>query len=437
MLVAFEVENWGSFRNTARLSLQASRERFNSDKSAKLSSMYGTTKILPVAAIYGANASGKSTLLEGLSVLRNIVVAGLPINQVLPVKPFKLDEESRNKPCRFKVEALIDGLIYEYEVSLKRADVVFESLFIRRTKNKELIFSRNSEIYNFGVKYRTHRIQLISENTRPNQLFLHNSVSQNASEFRPMYDWFNNSLIVLGANAQYKQYSRMLLQPDFLDFVNQKLRRYNTGIEGVVLEPIPREIIPAPQELIDDMVNSSTEDSQIDLQLRVNRPDFKGPEIFIIQVKDGKVETFKIKALHKCKDGSEQRFELYEESVGTQNLIEMLPVFFDLAASKGTEKIYLIDEFGKSFHSALTIDLICQHLNECSADTRCQLIFSTHDLVLMGEKILRRDELWFCEKDGNGESTLRCIGNHPGLRGDLDLLKNYQRGVLGGWPQFN
>ena len=106
-------------------------------------------------------------------------------------------------------------------------------------------------------------------------------------------------------------------------------------------------------------------------------------------------------------------FELNEESSGTQRLIELLPLFFDMAAlqddSEPSGRVYLVDELDKNFHSALTIDLIKEYLQTCNARTRHQLIFTTHDLMLMDAECLRKDEMWFCEKGQDGEAKLKAL----------------------------
>lgn len=438
MLISFSVKNWRAFKDWTTLSMRASREKTDFDKLAKLPPMYGTTKVLPAAAIYGANASGKTSLLEALALLKKLVVEGIGVTQLIPVEPFRLDKESRGLPTSFKIEALISNLIYVYSLSCTRSDVVEEKLFICRTRTDQLVFSRVGDKVEFGSKFGEERFALIAENTRPNQLFLHNAIAQNANAFRPLFDWFDKSLTILGADVQYEHYSQMLLRPDFLDFVNSRLRRYNTGAVQIDLVPTGRDSIPVPSDLIDDFINSVPDGGEGTLQIRISRPG--GPEIFIVQIQNGEPDYCKVKTVHSSSSGDRITFDLADESKGTQKLIELLPLFFDLAAREGSrmpcERVYLVDEMDGSFHSALTIDLIEKYLEGCSSETRNQLIFTTHDLVLMEEHILRRDELWTCEKDEFGESTTRCMGNHPGVRADSDLLKNYRAGLLGGYPSF-
>ena len=270
MLITFAVKNWRTFKDWATLSMRASREKTDSEKSAKLPPKYGTTKILPVAAIYGANASGKSSLMDALALIQRLVVKGNAVTQMIPVEPFRLDKESKRTPTSFKMEVLIDELIYVYELSCTRADVVREKLTIRRTRTDQLVFIRNGDEIVFGTKFDGERVRLIAENTRSNQLFLHNAVAQNAEFFRPLFDWFDKSLTILGTDAEYSRYSQMLLRPDFLNFVNDRLRRYNTGAAQIDLAPVAQDSVPVPPGVIEEFVNSVPEGKEANLQIRFN-----------------------------------------------------------------------------------------------------------------------------------------------------------------------
>lgn len=438
MLITFAVKNWRAFKGWTILSMRASREKADSERLAKLPSRYGTMKVLPATAIYGANASGKSSLMDALALVQKLVVKGNAVTQMIPVEPFRLDKESKSAPTSFKIEVLIDELIYVYELSCTRADVIREKLVIRRTRTDQLVFERNSDGVVFGKRFDGERVRLVAENTRSNQLFLHNAVAQNADAFRPLFDWFDKSLTIIGADAEYSQYSQMLLRPDFLSFVNERLRRYNTGAVQIDLAPIVQDSVPVPAGVIEEFVNSVPEGKEANLQIRSGGPG--GSEIFIIRVCNGESTCSKVKTVHFTDKGERVTFDLSDESRGTQKLIELLPLFFDLAADKDNrvpyERVYLVDEMGGNFHSALTIDLVRKYLECCNENTRNQLIFSTHDLIFMTERVLRRDALWVCEKNSAGVSTTKCVGGHPGIRADTDLLKNYRNGLFGGYPTF-
>lgn len=442
MLISFTLKNWRAFKNETVFSMRASKERFNSEKSAKLTARYGGTKILPLAAIYGANASGKSSVIEALGFIKSMVMFGTQVNQTISIAPHRLDSALASSPSEFKVEFLSDGLIYRYEISLSKTSVMYEALYIERSRGgAEALFVRTSECIKLGAKVNSERNRLIAENTRANQLYLHNAVSQNASDFLPAFNWFANTLEVLGIDSEYEQYSKMLLRQDFLEFVNRKLRRYNTGIESIIPEPIAQGASPIPQGILEQMLSTMPVDAEdFTIQVRANTPNSRGPEIYLVRVKkDQEPEVSKVALQHKRADGSLTTFELSDESKGTQRLIELLPLFFDMAKDTGTDsqsKVYLVDELDRSYHSALTADLIQEYLAGCSDSSFNQLIFTTHDLLLMDKEILRKDELWFCQKNEQGAAELICLGNQKGVRSDADILKNYLEGKLCGYPRF-
>ena len=130
MLVSLTVQNWKSFKNETLFTMMSTKERKDSVSLAKLPPMYNSRKILPVAAVYGANASGKTTIMEALSLLKRLVVFGLQVDQAIPVEGYRLDPALFRKPSRFTVEFLRSDLIYRYDITLSRAFVEREVLSI-------------------------------------------------------------------------------------------------------------------------------------------------------------------------------------------------------------------------------------------------------------------------------------------------------------------
>lgn len=440
MLSFFSVKNWGAFKERSAISMRAGRERFANERCAKLPPMYKGMRLLPVASIYGPNASGKSTILDALSFVRHLVVTGTQVNQPVGIDPFRLAPDSKGAPSVFEIEVFTDGLLYRYELSLGRFEVERERLAVKRTRSEHLIYSRVGREIEFGSKYNSARHRLIAENTRDNDLFLHNAITQNADAFSPLYNWFNDALTVLGADARFNRHSAMLMRADYLEFVNKCLKRYQTGVESVVAVDIPFESIPAPEGFLSEMIASTPIDGDVLFQVRINSEGSLGSDIYIVHSRHGEKPTAaKVKLQHRASNDEIVQFDLKNESQGTRRLLELLPLFFEMATlpDEGSERVYLVDELDKSFHTALTADLIRTHISSCSEHTRRQLIFTTHDLVLMDEGLFRKDEMWFCEKSRNGEARVSCLASHPDVRSDTDLLKNYRSGKFCGYPAFD
>jgi len=134
-------------------------------------------------------------------------------------------------------------------------------------------------------------------------------------------------------------------------------------------------------------------------------------------------------------EGNAVAFETTEESDGTLHLLDLCPLFYELA-SPTSRKVYIIDELDRSMHALLTIALLQDHLATRSIDTRTQLIFTTHDMMLMTQEIFRRDEMWLLERGPNGETQVECLADYKDVRYDKDVRKAYLQGRFSGVPHL-
>ena len=435
MLYSFEVTNWRSFRDKARIQFHASREQRFSKRLAKLPPRYGKTRVLPTAAVFGLNAAGKTAFFDALAFLQRLVTSGTEIDRAIPREPYRLDPACLALPTTINVQMVIDDLMYTYGIQVDNSRVLRESLSVQRSRSNEMIFDRNEQAVSFGKSFRSARNTFIAEGTRANQLFLHNAIAQNANEFRPVYDWFAKSLIVIGTDSTFTSHSRMLVRRDYQEYINERLARYNVGIASIALkECMLSEIPEVTPEDIHGFIKDIGDEGTASLQLTVYTKQ-RGTEIYFVDVDQGEVRYSKMQLMHQSTTGKLIPFELDDESKGTQRLIELLPLFFDLESREHhsvSERVYIVDEISSGFHTSMTSDLICGALAKCTAATRKQLIFTTHDLLLMDERLLRHDEMWVCDKTAEGISSLACIGSQPGTRTDSRALRDYRRGLFGG-----
>lgn len=143
----------------------------------------------------------------------------------------------------------------------------------------------------------------------------------------------------------------------------------------------------------------------------------------------------KLVAKHVGEDGREIRFDLANESDGTQRVIDLLPAFLDVVNAE-LPKTYVIDEVDRSLHHLLTHALISSYLASCTKGTRNQLLMTTHDALLMDQDLFRRDEMWVTERKPDGSSTLVAFSDYHDVRYDKDLRKSYLQGRLGGVPHL-
>jgi AAA15 family ATPase/GTPase len=124
-----------------------------------------------------------------------------------------------------------------------------------------------------------------------------------------------------------------------------------------------------------------------------------------------------------------------QESDGSRRVIDLLPAFLDMAAAQSS-RVYVVDELDRSLHTLLTRQLLAGYLAACSPETRSQLLFTTHDVLLMDQKLMRRDEMWVTERDAEGGSSLFSFSEYKDVRYDKDIRRSYLQGRMGGVPRI-
>ena len=146
----------------------------------------------------------------------------------------------------------------------------------------------------------------------------------------------------------------------------------------------------------------------------------------------------RMRTLHMGPDGKKHSFGLGMESSGTQRLMGLLPMLFDLQNEDGAagSKVYIVDELDRCLHTMLTARLIEDFLTTCNEKTRKQLLFTTHDLLLMDQSLMRRDEMYIAQRGTDGCSELVGLAEFEGIRFDKDLIRSYLDGRFGGIPML-
>ncbi len=274
--------------------------------------------------------------------------------------------------------------MYEFGFVVDAKSVREEWLLEVMATTERLLYRRRDGRIEFGSAHANDAFLAFAfRGTRDNQLFLTNSVSQKVDHFKPVHDWFRDRLVFVSPDATF---GRMDLfvgdDPARTRGMDLMLARLDTGIVHLKGESLHRVVTQ-----------------------------------------------------HRHEDGSLTRFELAHESDGTIRIIDLLPAFLDLA-DPATARIYVIDELDRSLHTLLTRRLLEMFLSASGPDTRGQLLFTTHDALLMDQSLLRRDEMWVTERNDRGESTLMSFSEYKDVRYDKDIRKSYLQGRLGGVPRM-
>lgn len=437
MLLYFSVSNWGMIRDELNFSMVAEREQAHSGRLYPLSKF--KRRVLPVAAIYGANASGKSTLIEALRFAQMYVLIG-PRNRTdrIARKFYRLDRSFQNKPTDFSFVFEVDEDVFEYRFSVNDERVVTEELKQILSNDEKVIFSRNENglvEMNEPLKSSTNAKAYI-EGCSSNKLYVTNLINQGNTALSFVNQWFENIRIltpdqIFGAFNYYATDNSPLSTTgsQFFDVLK-------TGICGFVREEVPAEQFPVREEM--------------KVWLRAN-PDKELPimspmrDMFVARwdTVEHTVRLFKIKTVHKSQDGREVSFNVGQESEGTRRLINLLSFFKGLISNnrKGQSYICVIDDVDRSLHPSLIKRVLSDYLDTLDAGCRTQLIFTSHAAELIDQSILRRDEINFLERSVQGTTSLSRLSDYRDERGkavrfDALLKKRYLRGDFGGVPEL-
>ena len=265
--------------------------------------------------------------------------------------------------------------------------------------------------------------------TRRNELFLTNSVNQNIEMFRPIYNWFKNQLELIAPDTRFGFFEQFIQEehPLYEQF-NTVLSELDTGISRVGGEEVNFDSLPIPESLKQDLRSKVKEGDTV----RIMGGDTYR---FLVTRKEGQLVAQKIVTYHKFGNAQEVKFDLAEESDGTRRVIDLLPAFLKLAEHKHP-KVFVFDELDRSLHTLLTQHFLKTFLNSCNQKTRSQMLFTTHDVLVMDQNTMRRDEMWVTERDETGNSVLFSFSNYKDVRYDKDLQKSYLQGRLGGVPRI-
>lgn len=441
MLLNLTIENWMSYRDETTLSLVSSRERQHMETLSRVPG-FRTKKVLPIAAVYGGNASGKTGVFRALACLKHMVTTDPGVNGAIPVVPFLLDRSSVLKPTMFDVTFLAGDTVYRYVVEAVASEVLYESLERVTEKGSFEIFERNTEnddaySFNDGFFGESDHVTYVAKSTRSNRLFLGSAVAQNVVELEEAYGWFANTLELVGVESHAWGFAACVTEKEgFLQYASDILKRLDTGIVGLTTEAMSLDGLPQDVDLRKAIADLD-EDSLLTCVSERFAGDY-GFEMVTVRKEGARAVAERLRTVHVGADGEARSFPLSSESSGTQRLMGLLPMLFDLVGSDGTvgEKVYVVDELDRCLHTMLTKLLVEDFAKTCDEGTRKQLLFTTHDLLLMDQSLMRRDEMYISQRGVDGCSELIGLAEFEGIRFDRDLIRSYLDGRFGGIPML-
>ena len=413
MLLQFYFSNYRSFEGEGILDMRASG-------SNELSSHIRNTlneKVLPVTAIYGANASGKSSVFEAFQFMTWCVLESLSFSDDNKKNPYKLKvdsfkfSESREKSSEFEINYIDKKgkkeLYYNYGFKIDNSGILEEYL-ASNTKT--------------GVK-RNEDYTYIFKRERSQKLYLDSSIEK----FRENLEISlkeKTLLVSLGAKLNIDEFIRVRTW-----FINTEVINFSNSLYGALLENIlPNNIIES-EEVRKNLISfiNSFDDSIIDIEVEK-----------ISAIDENDKDNYRVFTIHKSDKGtSTARISMNEESSGTKKMFSLYQTLLDVLEKGG---VFFADELDIKLHPLLMRNILLTFTDKEKNSNNAQLIFTTHNTIYMDMDLLRRDEIWFVEKD-NGVSNLYSlddITNEKGekVRKDSNYEKHYLLGNYGAIPNL-
>ncbi len=447
MLRGFSVSNFKSFKNTQSISMAASKITRHKNHVANIDGR----KILKSSLIFGANAGGKSNLIQAISFSRDVIIDGLD-NVNLVKKHFRISEDSFLEPGVFEYNIITNGKEYSYgiAISYSKREIISEWLIRIDKSGKEFtIFNRNvDDAGNSSVEtdvekstkspsmrlhvYYDDYGEYISPALRKKTILSDiasrsSNTNGTLSEIIHVYEWFLN-IIILFPESKYNLINELASDNIKRQFFQEILSYFDTGIESISGQQramdFDKILAELPAEQADQIkIKISNEASEHPITFRI------GDQVVILRKdSDGNIIYNKLVLNHGNKNDP---FEYADESDGTKRLFDLVPLLY----KNNEPQVIIIDEIDRSLHTNLSTKFF-QLFFELTGGVNSQLIATTHDSNLMDLDLLRQDEIWFVERSNDHSSRLYSLNKFK-ARFDKVVKNDYLIGRYGAIPIFN
>ncbi|RJX20741.1 MAG: ATP-binding protein [Desulforudis sp.] len=414
MLIEFSVANYRSFWEPRKLSLTATPQKDLLETNTFDSPISGLPRLLRSAVVYGPNAGGKSNFIRAMGFVKQFVVSSAKERQEgekIAVNPFLFNELGPSRPSEFEVQFIQEGVRYQYGFAATRERVTNEWLIAypegrsQRWFERTFLPDRGYEWY-FGSRFIGRKKQW-QEMTRSNALFLSTAIQWNSEQLKPVFTWFQRLFVIGHGMLLNPSYSMKVCQDEekkqhILAFMNEA----DISISDIVMETRDFSV----EDLPPDWPEAVKEDLR--------------------QKMDGK-KTMRVGFLHPVRGGElSVHLPLEEESDGTRKLFAYAGPWLDILAQG---KILFADELDTSLHPQIMRFLLSLFHASKTNQANGQLIFTTHDTSLLDQDLVRRDQVWFVEKDQANASNLYPLTDFKPRAGEA-LQKGYLNGRYGALP---
>ena len=433
MLIDFSFNNYLSFADEANFSMVASntvKECENDVASGNnvWKNPSSSLRLLKSAAIYGANGSGKSTIVSAMADFRSLVLYSF-INEGLVTnickKFFRFSIDGRDNPVSMQMIFMANNTRYRLGFQLKNGEVMTEWLFALQEGSVKESYCYKREQSEIKVNTRIFKgSNGVGPKTRRDSLFISTCAQFNVDISMEIKNWFAKRFNILSGQDDTMAYTADIFMHDneIRENIIKMVNLVDTNIKGISVK----------ESLVDEKEIQAEENKRLAEALMRIRNIGQTPQ----SIK--KVEIF---TNHNVYSGNETvdkiTMPFEAESLGTIRMFSFLGPWFDTLRNGG---VLIIDEFGMSLHTKLSIELL--KLFSAVANPHCaQLIITTHDTNILRKDLLRRDQIWFTEKSDQGVSDLYSlveykINQATSVRNDASFGKDYLLGRYGAIPYF-
>jgi AAA15 family ATPase/GTPase len=375
--------------------------------------------LLKSAVIYGANASGKSSLLDAMAEMKSIVLLSANLNVKYAYRPFLLSIQSKNEPTTFEIELIIDEIIYYYGFIIDKDGIILKEYLeqkkLQSGARRVLLFDRDKKEYKIGTTFKEGKN--LESKTRDEALFLSVVAQFNGEISLNIRNWFKNFNTLSNLKSEEFEHLsfRKLKDEPFKEKIVNLIKSADVGIYDIINKKISFDELDIKEE-----------------ELKILS------KVFLEDLRKNGVDTIKTKHIIYNEQNTFYDYETFElnfESDGTQKLLALSAPIID-TLEKGS--VLVVDELDNSLHTKLVESIVklfnSKETNPCHA----QLIFTTHDTNLLNQEFFRRDQIWFTQKDIFGASELYSLVEYKsGSRNDANLEKNYLEGKFGAKPNIS
>lgn len=414
MLIQFSFKNFRSFKDDATIDLSATKITEFNNRVIEI----GNEKLLPIAAIFGANASGKSNVQLAFRYMRAYVINSFGFGGDA--------KEKKNKSNFLKPTPFL------FDNSSKNSESVFEVYFIEDESDKFKSYNYGFSIDALGVKEewlntraKTARgdfKSLFYRNRDENELDLSGLPKKSQENILTALE---KETLVVSLGAKLKVQALKKIRDWFL---KHEIANFGDPLENFVLSRYIPDGFDEDKKVRQAVLNyfSSFDESIVDF------------EVEKVKDEDGD-EHLNVKALHKVIGSNEMvALPLKEESAGTLKMLSLYPSFQEVMETGG---VFFIDELNSRLHPLLVRNFLISFLDPKINKNHAQIIFTTHDSWILANNLLRRDEIWFTEKDQDGISSLYSLADFSDedgmkIRKDENYEKNYLLGKYGAIPEL-